>query len=237
MGLIEVDPRQRAYAALAVAIAWYKEIDSEAAMRIVDDAVTVKREEALTPEIISEAKRKIMKPKTTNFNSFTKKHRVNKYTILKAIGTEMFGEENFIPDEGVISALNIAEILRKMNKGLKDLQENSEHCNGNNCDKCPLDMDIGDSMTLCEWLMEMEFNEKGVPLKRASLALPAIKYDDVLKGKVVPHTYKIYENVMNEINEYFNKNKYARKSDFVNRAFMEYARKRKRIEENMCADK
>lgn len=237
MGLIEVDPRQRAYAALAVAIAWYKEIDSEAAMRIVDDAVTVKREGILTPEIIAEAKDIIINKNTAKFNSFVMKNRINKYTVLKEIGLELFDENNFIPDEGVISALNIAEILRKMNKGLKDLQKNSEQCNGNNCDKCPLDMDIGDSMTLCEWLMEMEFNEKGVPLKRASLAVPLIRYDEILQGETTTRHYRIFNNVMDKIKPYLENHKKDKMHNIVNKALLDYIEKRKRIEENMCADK
>ena len=112
MGLIENDPRDTGYIALYIAIKWYQDISSEAAIRIAEGKSHAKPGVTLTPEIFEQVKKVIQNPNFNNIDSVARRFRVNKYDIFRAISKEKFNST--CADEGVITISQIDIQLKKL---------------------------------------------------------------------------------------------------------------------------
>jgi hypothetical protein len=217
MGLLENDPRDTGYIALYIAIKWYQDISSDAAIRIAEGKSNAKPGVKLTPEIFEQIKKVMQSPNFTNINGVVRRFRVNKYEIYKAIAKERFNDNT--ADEGVITISQIDVLLKR-------LKDKAEGCSGANCDKCYLDTLRDDGTTLCEMLCDLEFDEKCRPIKRNVRKSPHLSTKEYLIGDTTRKTFRIYDEVLKEMDKYIESRPQEKIQDIVSTALIRYIGRR-----------
>lgn len=217
MGLIENDPRDTAYVALYIAIKWYQEISSDAAIRIAYGQSNRKPGNKLTPEILEEIKKIIASPNFSNINSIVRQYRVNKYDVFEALEkdkVETTGEEVII--------------VPKIEFELKRLSKKANDCPGANCDTCVLNSLVFGENTFCEILCDLEFDAQG-KLTQEKVIPKSYRSHTVedLSGEIIRKTYKLHKRADEEIHQYAKKNQ-KKLQDVISLALMEYAERHKK---------
>ena len=214
MGLFENDPRDTGYIALLVAITWYCEISSEAAILIAQGRSHRLPGQKLTPKILAEIRKITNSPNFYNINALVKKYRVNKYEILEALGGKNANEE-------VIKMSQADKLLKR----LKDIAEN---CTAVDCEKCPLDKIVCGDNTLCETLSDTAVDGQGkLNIKRVRQMSDKCPTIDDLSGEVVKKTYRLYKQAADEIHTYIQRHPKEKTQDIVSLALLEYVERRK----------
>ncbi|MEN6312773.1 MAG: hypothetical protein ABFD25_00840 [Clostridiaceae bacterium] len=214
MGLVEKDPREISYVALYVAIKWYTELSSDAALRIAQGNSHAKPGNKLTPEIFAEIKRIIDSPNFHTINGIVKKYRINKYDIFEALE----GEKNV--NEEVL-------IVTQTERLLKRLKELAENCTAVDCEKCPLDKLMCGEYTLCEMLADTALDGQGkmkfTNVRQVPDKCPTV---DDLAGDVIKKTYRLYKQADDEIHKYVEKHPREKQQDIISLALLEYVSKK-----------
>lgn len=220
MGLIENDPRDTSYVALFIAIKWYQEISSDAAIRIANGQSNRKPGNKLTPEILEEIKKIIASPNFSNINSIVRQYRVNKYDVFEALEkdkVETTGEEVII--------------LPKIEYELKKLNKKANECPGANCDECVLNSLAFGENTLCEIICDLEFDSVGklANAENRWVQESAGKCSSgLLSGKIKERGFEIYESILKMFDQYASEHKEKKKRDIINAALLEYFTKHKK---------
>lgn len=197
MSCTEKDPRDTGYIALLIAIAWYKLIPSEAALRIAQGKSSAKPGRKPTPEIMEQVKRIVNSVNFKNFNSIEKKYKVNRYDII--ISEEVF-------------ALSQIEMLTKR------LKNQAENCAGE-CEKCILNAEVSDEYTMCEFLCDVDLKN---PRRPENKRLQKNAENCSLSGEIKTRGFEVYKSVLDKFSEYMDKNKSKKIRDTVSAALLEY---------------
>lgn len=82
INIIERDPRDIAYAALYIAIIWYKQLTPEEAYRIIDGKWLPLPARPITPEDLSNLKKTMMNTNYVSLERSEKRHRFNRYELM-----------------------------------------------------------------------------------------------------------------------------------------------------------
>ena len=225
MSFYESDPRDKGYVALYIAIVWHKPITSETALRIAEGKSNAKPGNKITHEMVSEALKLIQNPSTTNINSLITKHNIDKYDLIAQIAKRKF-KWSYTEDEGVISILQIDEALKRLYRKV-------DECNADpvNCENCFLYAEVGEGMTLCSIINDMEFDEKGRP-EKTCLNVPKINYKKILQGETTMKGFRIYKTVSEMLAEYINAHGREVIRDIISKAILEYIVKREAKEKS-----
>lgn len=83
MSMCENDPRNIAFAALYLAIVWYRELDPEQAWRLIQGKSQMVCERKLTPETLGKIRRHLSNG--MSFPGIEKKYKVNRYTVFEEL--------------------------------------------------------------------------------------------------------------------------------------------------------
>ena len=97
--ILEKDPRDINYAALYLAIVWYKQITPEEAFRIVLGKSKAKPGSPLTPEKLERIKKIMQSPNFKNFDNIERRMRINRYDIIEALRKEKRREGKHFQDK------------------------------------------------------------------------------------------------------------------------------------------
>lgn len=203
MSYIEKDPRDTGYAALYLAIKWYRLIEPEAALRIAKGASSAKPGRKLTPQIREQINKIIDSTNFKNFNSIEKKYKINRYDIITS-------EEAF--DLGQIELL------------VKRLKNTAEGCSGE-CDKCYLNTQVTDNLTMCEYLCDIDLKN---PQKVGNRLVQQSAIKCNLEGATIKKGFEVYETVLGEFKEYIDSNPGKKVKDIVSAALLEYIERHKK---------
>jgi len=110
------DPRDINYAALYLAIVWYKQITPEEAFRIVLGKSKAKPGSPLTPEKLERIKKIMQSPNFKNFDNIERRMRINRYDIIEALRKEKRRRDAYYSRKGPQGHMQIPGRESKMNK-------------------------------------------------------------------------------------------------------------------------
>lgn len=216
MGFYEKDPRNIGYIALFVAITWYKAIPSDAALRIAQGKSSAKPGVKLTPEMRERIYKIIYGSTFKNFNTIEKKFKVNRYDIVAR------EEELFMSKASML----VQAVMEKFNA----LRKISEDCTASDCEGCLLNNMFSDEKTICDFLLDIDVDEQGRPVyvKNTNVhKCPQMSTIGIFQGSTSARRFRIYDNVMNEVNKYIAKHKEKKIQDIISAALLEYIEKHK----------
>lgn len=218
MGLIENDPRDTGYIALYIAIKWYMEITSDAALRIAQGRSHRLPGRTLTPAILQEIKKIMDSPNFYNINTVVKKYRINKYDIYAALAEEENKKKNLGGE---------VLVMQKADDGLKKAHEWIKNCEGNNCKNCSYDKTMFGDYTLCEIITDLEFEgKKLVCIDNKAMQKNAEKCINIkLDGKTKFRGFQVYESVLNEFDKLKEKHKGEKVKDLFSKVMLEGIKK------------
>lgn len=215
MGVTEKDPRDTSYIALYIAIKWYCDISSECALRIAHGQSSAKPGRKLTPEIFTEIQKITGSPSYKNINAAVKRFRVNKYDIFEAFA----GKKN---------ASEEAVIMPKIESKLREMSRHANDCPGVGCDDCALSSVPDDCVrTMCDILSYLSFDKDGKLVPSGNKAVHRKCTKSILSGETKPKSFKLYKNVIDELERYIATHKGEKIQDIASRALMEYVESRK----------
>jgi predicted DNA binding CopG/RHH family protein len=201
MSIHENDPRNIAYAALCIAITWYKFIPSDAALRIARGKSSAKPGVKPTPEVKEQIKKVMENPGFKSFDAVERKYKVNRYEIITS-------EEEYA--------------MAQVEMWLKRLKEHCQACTADKelCKKCKLFPDITEGFNMCEFFLDVDIENPKILQGEETHKNAQKRTTELLSGETQSQGIRLYKKLDKEIKEYVTK-KGIKKQDFINLALAE----------------